>query len=316
MGKISCAAAAVVLAVWASACSDALPSIPSYEADAAAPSPETLPAVAPSASAPIEKAPTTLSDAGAMGDAAADAPVDPPPVVDPNAGAGPAPSATCTVSKDQYGFFVRTSTKSSYVAYVPPGYDGSAPARLVVGLHGCGDSAMNFATWAMAPWDTRATQDHIAISIGGKDGQCWTNGTDDDKVLAAVDDLSTCFWIHQQKITIAGYSSGGGLAYRVGLEHADRFAGILIEDSAAYGAGGAGISEDTLLAGASWKLNIAHLTHTSDADYTLSQVLTDWTKITSDGFPLVTQQTAGTHDGTGTDWSGWLLPQSESFVHP
>ncbi|HSO30851.1 MAG TPA: hypothetical protein VLT33_00005, partial [Labilithrix sp.] len=80
---------------------------------------------------------------------------------DPSGGAGPRPTAACTVSKDSAGFFTRTTSKSGYVAYVPAGYDGTAPMRLIVGLHGCGDSAANFATWGVNPYATRAAQTHI-----------------------------------------------------------------------------------------------------------------------------------------------------------
>ena len=232
--------------------------------------------------------------------------------VDPNAGAGPAPTSTCTISKDSAGFFTRTSTKSSYVAYVPPGYSPTSPMRLIVGLHGCGDNAMNFATWGVNPYDTRATQTHIGISIGGQDGNCRNLGVDDAKVLAAVDDISKCFWVHQKKVVIAGYSSGGELAYKVGLQQASRFAGIIIEDSGLYAAG----NPDTLLAGASWKLHIAHRTHTSDPVFPLAQVKADWAKTQGAGFPLVTSETAGDHNGVSPDWSAWLIPQSAGYVAP
>lgn len=230
---------------------------------------------------------------------------------DPNAGAGPKPSGTCSVSKDSGGFFVRTTSKSSYVAYVPASYDGTKPMRLIVGLHGCGDSAKNFATWAVNPYDTRAAQTHIGISIGGKDGTCWNN-SDDDKVLAAVDDISSCFWVHQKKVVIAGYSSGGQIGYRVGLKNASRFAGILIEDSGLSAAG----DVNTLLGGAAWKLNVAHLTHTSDAVFPLAGVKADWAKLTAAGFPLKSRETVGDHNGTSADWVEWLIPQSASFVAP
>jgi predicted esterase len=232
--------------------------------------------------------------------------------IDPNAGAGPKPTATCSISKNSAGFFTRTSSASSYVAYVPASYNGAAPMRLIVGLHGCGDDAMNFATWGVSPYDTRGTQDHIAISIGGADGRCW-NASDDAKVLAAVDDISSCFWVHQKKIVIAGFSSGGELAYRVGLSQASRFAGILIEDSGLYAANG---NPDGLLASAPWKVNIAHLTHTSDPVFPLAQVKADWVKTKAAGFPLATSETPGAHDGTSIDWAGWLIPQSESWLAP
>lgn len=233
--------------------------------------------------------------------------------VDPNAGAGPKPTTTCSVTKDSAGFFVRSSPKSSYVAYVPASYDGSAPMRLIVGLHGCGDSAANFATWGVNPYATRATQQHIGISIGGQDGNCWSLGVDDDKVLAAVDDISKCFWVHQKKVSIAGFSSGGQLAYRVGLKQASRFASILIEDSGLYAADS---NPDALLANASWKIHVAHRTHTSDTVFPLVKVKADWAKTVAAGFPLITSETPGGHDGVSEDWANWLIPQSASWVAP
>ena len=236
---------------------------------------------------------------------------EPPAPLGPNAGAGPKPALQCSVVKNGAGFFTRVTSKSAYVAYVPASYDGSTPMRLVVGLHGCGDSAANFAAWGINPYDTRGSQDHIGISIGGKDGKCWSS-SDDDKVLAAVDDISSCFWVHQKKVVIAGYSSGGISAYRVGLQNAARFAGILIEDSGLYATGKA----DALLASASWKLNIAHRTHASDTEFPLAKVQADWTKINTAGFAISTSVTPGTHDGTSADWSDWLVPQSAGFVAP
>ena len=232
--------------------------------------------------------------------------------VDPNAGAGPKPTATCTVSKDSSGFFTRTSSQSSYVAYVPTSYDGTKPTRLIVGVHGCGDTAANFAQWGVSPYDTRSTQDWIGISIGGQDGNCWT-ASDDVKVLAAVDDISQCFWVHQKKVVLAGFSSGGELTYRLGLGQASRFAGLLIEDSGLYAANS---NPNGLLASAAWKINIAHRAHTSDTVFPLATVQADWAKTTAAGFPLTTSVVAGTHDGTSTDWWSWLIPQSETWTAP
>jgi predicted esterase len=230
--------------------------------------------------------------------------------VDPNAGAGPKPTASCSVSKST--FFTRTSSQSDYVAYVPSSYDGTKPMRLIVALHGCGDSAANFAQWGPNPYDTRSTQDWIGISVGGADGRCW-NASDDVKVLAAVDDISQCLWVHQKKIVLAGFSSGGELTYRLGLGQSSRFAGLLIEDSGLYAANG---NPDGLLASAAWKINIAHRAHTSDTVFPLGTVQADWAKTTAAGFPLTTSVVAGTHDGTSTDWSSWLLPQSAAWTAP
>ncbi len=54
-------------------------------------------------------------------------------------------------------------------------------------------------------------------------------------MLAAVDDIAGCFWVHQKTVVIAGYSSGGISAYRVGLQNADRAAGFPLVTSVVAG---------------------------------------------------------------------------------
>ena len=234
-----------------------------------------------------------------------------PPPSDP----GPAPAGTCSVTKDSLGFFARNSGKSDYVAYVPASYDKKKPMRLIVGLHGCGDNALNFAKWAVNPWDTRAAQQHIGISVGGETGgsKCWNIGGDDDKVMAAVEDIAKCFWVDRSKIVVGGYSSGGQLAYRVGLKQADKFAGILIENSGLYAAGD---TPAKLTANAAWKINIAHSAHTGDSVFPIAKVQADWSTITSAGLPLRSQAVAGTHDGDGKEWASWLIPASAGWTKP
>jgi predicted esterase len=230
----------------------------------------------------------------------------PPPAPKPVDDPGPAPTGCPAPTKDQNGFFKRTTAKSDYVAFVPKSYAGK-PTTLVVGIHGCGDSAQNFATWAIAPWKTRATQSHIGISIGGKDGQCWDPNTDVEKVTAAIEDISKCYYVHQQKVVLAGYSSGGIMAYRMGLSSSDKYAGILIENSAL---GGASPSS------AKWKINIAHTANTGDTTFPISKVKQDWAKIEAAGLPLLKREGNGTHEGSGDDWSDWLLPKIAAWKAP
>lgn len=225
-----------------------------------------------------------------------------PPVDDP----GPAPAGCDPITKDSDGFFTRTTAKSNYVGFVPKAYAGK-PSILVVGLHGCGDDAMNFATWAVNPWDTRAKQAHIGISIGGKDGSCWDTNKDADKVIAAIDDVSKCFYVHKQKVVLAGFSSGGILAYKLGLAQSARFAGILIQNS---GLGGAQPSA------AKWKINVAHIAHKDDGNFPLSSVRSDWVKLEAAGIPLQKSEVDGTHDGSSEDWNEFLLPKIAGWKAP
>lgn len=228
--------------------------------------------------------------------------ITPKPVDDP----GPAPAGCGTIKKDAKGFFTRTTAKSDYVAYVPKSYAGQ-PTTLVVGLHGCGDTAMNFALWGVNPGKQIATQTHIGISIGGKDGQCWDAAKDGDKAIAAIEDISKCFYVHQQKVVLAGYSSGGILAYKLGLSQSSRFAGIIIENS---GLGG------TQPSGATWKINVAHIAHTGDASFPIAKVKADWAKLEAAGLPLQKKEVAGTHDGTDGDWADYLLPKIAGWKAP
>jgi hypothetical protein len=78
----------------------------------------------------------------------------PPPAAAPVDDPGPAPAGCGEIAKDQDGFFTRTTAKSPYVGFVPKSYAGQ-PTMLVVGMHGCGDNAQNFAGWGVNPYDSR-----------------------------------------------------------------------------------------------------------------------------------------------------------------
>lgn len=227
----------------------------------------------------------------------------PPPADDP----GPAPAGCTGITADEDGFFNRRTAKGGYTAFVPKTYAGR-PTMLVVGLHGCGDSAYNFATWGVNPYKTRQTQGYIGISIGGRDGECWDVASDEDKVSAAIADVATCFYVHKQKVVLAGYSSGGVLAYRIGLGgNAGKYAGILIENSALG---------RTDPARASWKINVGHIAHTDDTSFPISKVRADWAKLEALGIPLSKREVAGGHDGTSDDWTDFLLPLIGAWKAP
>lgn len=229
---------------------------------------------------------------------------------------GPGPTATCTVTPDADGFFTLTSARADYVVRLPPGYrvDAPTPQRLLVAIHGCGDTASNFATWGAVPWAARASQDYLAISLGGRDGACWTMATDGAIVDAAIAHVRSCFWVHQRQIVLAGYSSGGMLAYREGMAHADRYAGLLIENAGLrQGVGGdPGVALDA----AAWKLNVAHTARLQDGSFAIADVRADRDAMLARGFPLIYRELDGTHDGTSADWTGFLLPQMASWRAP
>jgi predicted esterase len=259
---------------------------------------------------------TDLSSPSPSVDQSSSPPADLSSAPDLNGDPGPGPTQTCTVTADANGFFTLNSPKSDYVARLPPGYDPQKPLPLLVAIHGCGDTAKNFATWGAVPFASRATQDYLAISIGGRDNDCWMVPADGPTVIAAIDHMKSCFWVHQKKVVLAGYSSGGMLAYNLGMTQTTSFAGILIENSGlSQGVGGAG-KVDTVLNAAAWKINVAHSARIQDGSFAIDGVRADRDKLLAHGFPLQYRELDGTHDGTSDDWSQYLLPKMVGWEAP
>jgi hypothetical protein len=212
--------------------------------------------------------------------------------------------------------------QGDYWVDVPPSYDSSnqTPETLLVWMHGCGGDAQG-DTYEVAPGDDRS---YIAISVGGRDGGCWDPNIDVPKVLAAVADLKTHFNINPRRVIIAGYSSGGDLAYRTIFDNAALFAGILAENTSPFR--DTGSTQAQSLAAASWKFNAVHLAHTEDDTYPLAGVTSEINAMQDAGFPVTFNAVPGHHydpddaaTGTGTDNDlrryllphvndGWLAP--------
>ncbi len=196
------------------------------------------------------------------------------------------------VTYDANGFFHLNSGQGAYVGYKPDTYSDAQPSSLLVWMHGCGGDSEG-DMYAIAPPPTRSTQSYIAISIGGRDGDCWDVNADTAKVLAAVADITRYFNVNPRKIYLAGYSSGGDLTYRVGFQNTTLFACLLVENSDPFRDTGA--SQASLLASATWKINVAHLAHLSDPVYPIATVRTDLATLSANGFPVTKIEKAGSH---------------------
>jgi hypothetical protein len=91
------------------------------------------------------------------------------------------------------------------------------------------------------------------------------------------------------------------------------FAGLLVENSDPFRDTGA--TPASLLASASWKINIAHLAHLSDTTYPIAGVRANLATLANNGFPVTVIEKAGTHydpdsdaSGTSYDLIHFLLP--------
>lgn len=201
---------------------------------------------------------------------------------------------------DSNGFFKLNSGQSEYIGYKPDTYKDSTPISLFVWMHGCGGNAQG-DLWTVAPSTTRSKQSYIVISLGGRDGACWKVNEDTPKVLAAIEHIKLYFNINPNKVYLGGYSSGGDMTYRVGMQNAKLFAGLLVENSDILGAG---VAQSTLMTQASWKINIVQLNHLSDTTYPIAKVRTNLAALKAAGFPVVAIEKPGNHYDPSTDSFG------------
>jgi predicted esterase len=242
--------------------------------------------------------------------APAPAPVPTPaPVPAPAPASSTFPTAPLTVTKNDV--VTLNSSASPYYVYVPSSYDAThaTPAKLLVWLHGCGGQAYGDA-WVVSPG---GTQSWVTVSVGGRDGGCWSPGTDATLVLAALDDVKRRLNVDPRRVVIGGYSSGGDMAYRTAFYNARRFAGVVAENTSPFR--DTGSTAAASIAAAAWKLNVAHLAHLSDTVYPIATVRAETDALKLAGFPETRLERPGTHwdadtasTGTGYDLRRYLLP--------
>lgn len=204
-----------------------------------------------------------------------------------------------------------TSAASDYWVYVPESYDasGNTPTKLFVWMHGCGgDSSGDI--WTVSPG---GAQDWISVSVGGRDGGCWSMGSDGPKVLNAVSDVETHFNIDSRRVILGGYSSGGDLAYRTAFLSADTFAGVLAMNTSPFR--DTGSTREALLAAATWKFNVVHVAHIQDTTYPIAGVREETNAMISAGYPVTRVEVDGTHwDAPGDVVNGHAVPGTDADI--
>ncbi len=135
-----------------------------------------------------------------------------------------------------------------YVIHVPANYDGATARPAVVVLHGSGGTANDFID--EAHWAQHAEQSgFLVIAPEGlplrpnlpaaplANPRLWNSGQysalhphgevdDVTFIIGCLDDARQRWLIDPQRTFVAGYSSGGSMAYRLVCERGDRFAGM------------------------------------------------------------------------------------------
>jgi predicted esterase len=201
--------------------------------------------------------------------------------------------------------------QSNYWIFVPDAYDAShnTPIELFVWMHGCGGEGSG-DIYTISPG---GSQSYIAISIGGREDDCWDPDTDQDKVLAAIADVETHFNIDRHEVVIGGYSSGGDLAYRTAFYHSTMFSGLLAENTSPFRDTGSSAADS--IAASTNRFHVVHLAHTEDDTYPIAGVRDEIAQLQAAGFTVQLIERPGHHyddstatGGTDYDLQTYLLP--------
>jgi predicted esterase len=233
----------------------------------------------------------------------ATAPNAPTPPATP-APPAPTPTPVCTPSSGALSYGSEEPFRHvgecgvEYFGFVPKSYNPSTPMPLLIWAHGCGGVAEG-DVWNVGSYTAEAGHGWLALSLGGRDGECWTPRSDEAKVIAALEDFEAHFNVDRHRVFLSGYSSGGDLAYRTGFRHSSTFAGLIIENSSPFRDTESTQAES--LAAATTKFHIVHLAHTEDEAYPLAEVQSETDAVKAAGFPLELKEKPGTHSDAHTD---------------
>ncbi|HWI73869.1 MAG TPA: CARDB domain-containing protein [Baekduia sp.] len=201
--------------------------------------------------------------------------------------------------------FTIADSEGEYWVNVPSSYDAT-PTTLLLWLHGCGGKSE-----IDAPIVSKAGSRHyISVLPSGREGDCWDDA-DTTKALAALADVQQHFNIDPRHVVIAGFSSGGDLAYRTAFANAGLFAGVLGVNCQPFADEGA-----SSIAAASWKFHVVQLAHTEDEAYNIADVRRKTDALAAAGFPVQRVERPGHHwdgdvngvGGTINDYLTYLLP--------
>jgi phospholipase/carboxylesterase len=136
------------------------------------------------------------------------------------------------------GKFESSAESGQHVLFAPLHYESNYGYPLLVWLHGGGDSERQLRRVmphislrnyvAVAP---RATLNVPHVS-GHGDGYRWVQTDDqiaiaEERIQAAIEDARERYNIRPERIFLAGYESGGTMAFRIAADCAPQFAGIL-----------------------------------------------------------------------------------------
>ncbi len=160
--------------------------------------------------------PTTVDDVGVLLGTLGPQNPDPVPPVYPEA-------PTKRVFPSTHGL-----PGGTYLVQVPPHYDTSIPAPLLIVLHAAGENPAD----AILRWRDHAAKEGYILAA-----PTWNEPPaqaayqfslkEHETLLASVRDLRSRYQVDSDRVFLAGHYQGGQMAFDVGLSHPDLFAGVI-----------------------------------------------------------------------------------------
>jgi polyhydroxybutyrate depolymerase len=135
---------------------------------------------------------------------------------------------------------VSSGLTRDYTLHVPPGYDNSKPAPLVISMHGAG--LWGAAQQQISHWNRVADREgFIVVYPSGRSGQgprVWEVARDGDELIDIrfiadlIDSLHTRYNVDHSRIFANGLSNGGGMSFLLSCAMSDRIAAVGLVASA------------------------------------------------------------------------------------
>ncbi len=121
----------------------------------------------------------------------------------------------------------QTDPSKDYTLYIPSNYETGTPNDMMVALHPLNTNRWNANSWC----DTLkifAEMNNLLLVCpdGGADGKI-DDAIDTAFTTFLIDEVRTMYTINDDQIFAMGFSWGGKTTYTYGLQHADRFAGLM-----------------------------------------------------------------------------------------